>query len=92
MQILVLFFLFGVSAAAAPGSPVSSTSILAPGSTPAKTIFSLSMFVLAVTAIIFFVVAALPVYSVVKFRARGSDAGHERPRCTAVRKSSWLGP
>jgi cytochrome c oxidase subunit 2 len=55
----------------------SSTSIFAPASTPAKTIFSLSMFVLAVTAIIFFVVGGLLVYSIVKFRGRASDAGRE---------------
>ena len=55
----------------------SSTSIFAPASTPAKTIFSLSMFVLAVTAIIFFVVGGLLVYSIVKFRGRASDASRE---------------
>ena len=68
--------LLGV-AAAAPGSPFSSTSIFAPASTPAKTIFGLSMFVLAVTAAIFLVVAGLLAYSIVKFRDRSSDADRE---------------
>jgi cytochrome c oxidase subunit 2 len=57
--------------------PVSSTSIFAPASTPAHTIFGLSMFVLAVTAVIFVVVGSLLVYSVVRFRGRSADAGRE---------------
>jgi cytochrome c oxidase subunit 2 len=65
------------AAAAAPESPLSSTNIFAPASTPAKTIFGLSMFVLAVTAVIFVVVGSLLVYSVVKFRGRATDAGRE---------------
>src|SRR5579864_2389435 len=72
-----LFCLMGVAAAAAQGSSLSSTNIFAPASTPAKTIFGLSMFVLAVTAVIFIVVASLLVYSVIKFRGRVSDAGRE---------------
>ena len=55
----------------------SSTNIFAPASTPARTIFGLSMFVLAVTLIIFVVVAGLLVYCIVKFRGRASDAGRE---------------
>jgi cytochrome c oxidase subunit II len=64
-------------AAIAAAQPVSSTSIFAPASTPAKTIFGLSIFVLAVTALIFVVVGTLLVYSVVKFRSKASDAGRE---------------
>ena len=56
---------------------MSSTSIFSPASTPAHTIFSLSMFVLAVTALIFIVVASFLVYTVVKFRGRRSDADRE---------------
>lgn len=73
----LLFFSIAVGAAAAPGAPLSSTNIFAPASTPARTIFGLSMFVLAVTAIIFVVVGGLLVYSVVKFRGRATDAGRE---------------
>ena len=56
---------------------MSSTNIFAPASTPAKTIFGLSMFVLAVTAVIFAVVGGLLAYSVVKFRYRAADYGRE---------------
>jgi cytochrome c oxidase subunit II len=78
MQVFaLLFWVIPIAAAAAPGSPLSSTNIFAPASTPAKTIFGLSMFVLAVTAVIFVVVGALLLYSVVKFRGRPTDAGRE---------------
>ena len=50
------------------GSSSHGTNIFAPASTPAKSIADLSVFVLAVTGIIFVVVFALLVYSVVKFR------------------------
>ena len=65
------------AAAATPGSALSSTNIFAPATTPARTIFGLSMFVLAVTAVIFSVVGSLLTYSVVKFRGRANDAGRE---------------
>jgi len=64
----------------APGSPLSSTNIFAPASTPARTIFGLSMFVLAITAVIFVIVAGLLVYSAVKFRGRATDTGREPPQ------------
>jgi len=53
------------------------TNIFAPESTPAQSIFDLSMFVLAITGIIFVVVAALLVYAIVKFRATGANADRE---------------
>jgi cytochrome c oxidase subunit 2 len=56
---------------------VSSTNIFSPASTPAHTIFGLSMFVLAVTAIIFAVVFTLLVWSLVKFRGKTADADRE---------------
>ncbi len=64
-------------AVAAQAGPLSSTNIFAPASTPAKTIFGLSMFVLAITAVIFLVVGGLLVFSVVKFRGKAADAGRE---------------
>jgi cytochrome c oxidase subunit II len=73
----LLLCLMAVAAADTPGPGLSSTNIFAPASTPAKTIFGLSMFVLAVTAVIFVVVGGLLVYSVVKFRGRSLDAGRE---------------
>jgi cytochrome c oxidase subunit II len=76
-QIFALWCCSVATAAAAPGSPFSSTNIFVPASTPARTIFGLSLFVLAVTALIFVVVAGLLVYSVVKFRGRATDTGRE---------------
>ncbi len=59
---------------------MSPTSIFAPVSTPADSIFELSMFVLAVTAGIFVVVFGLLVYVVVRFRRRRDDDGSEPPQ------------
>jgi cytochrome c oxidase subunit 2 len=67
-------------AADTPGSLSDSTNIFAPASTPANIIFGLSLFVLAVTAVIFVVVGSLLVYSVVKFRGQAADAGREPPQ------------
>jgi cytochrome c oxidase subunit 2 len=53
------------------------TNIFSPESTPAKSIFDLSMFVLTITGLIFLVVSVLLVYAIVKFRARGTDADRE---------------
>jgi cytochrome c oxidase subunit 2 len=57
--------------------PMSPTSIFAPMSTPAKSIFDLSLFVLSVSAAIFIVVFSLLTYAVVKFRKKPSDEGRE---------------
>src|SRR4030095_10337511 len=56
---------------------VTITSIFAPETTPARSIYDLSIFVLVITAIIFVVVAGLLLYSVVKFRGKAADAGRE---------------
>jgi len=60
-----------------PTSPLSPTNIFSPASTPAKSIFELSLFVLAVTGTIFLVVFTLLLYSVVRFRKRKNDDGRE---------------
>jgi cytochrome c oxidase subunit 2 len=60
--------------------PLSPTNIFAPVSTPAESIFGLSIFVLAVTTAIFVVVFTLLAYSVVKFRKRNNDDGREPPQ------------
>jgi cytochrome c oxidase subunit 2 len=54
-------------------SPLSPTNIFAPVSTPAHSIHGLSLFVLAVTAVIFVVVFSLLAYAVVRFRNRSDD-------------------
>src|SRR5271165_4819412 len=53
------------------------TNIFAPASTPAQSIFDLSLFVLEVTAAIFIVVFCLLAYAVVKFRKRRTTDGRE---------------
>src|SRR5216683_4410110 len=57
--------------------PSSPTDIFAPVSTPAKSIFDLSLFVLGITGGIFVIVAALLAYSAIRFRKRKSDNGGE---------------
>ncbi len=55
----------------------SPTNIFAPTSTPGHSIFGLSMFVLAITGLIFVVVSGLLVYAVVKFRSKATGDGRE---------------
>jgi cytochrome c oxidase subunit 2 len=69
-----------VAAFADAARPLSPTNIFAPASTPAKSIFGLSLFVLAVTGAIFLVVFTLLLYSVVRFRKRTNDDGREPPQ------------
>src|SRR5580704_17572456 len=52
---------------------MSPTNIFAPVSTPAESIFGLSMFVLATMAMIFVVVFALLVYVAIRFRNKSQD-------------------
>ena len=59
------------------GSTGQGTSIFSPASTPAKSIADVSVFVLVITGIIFLVVFALLLYSVVRFRGRATDGGRE---------------
>src|ERR1700686_316454 len=77
---LVLLCVPATALADPAGSPMSPTNIFAPASTPAHSIFGLSLFVLAVTGAIFLVVFTLLAYSVVKFRKRASDDGREPPQ------------
>jgi cytochrome c oxidase subunit II len=77
----VVVWICGTAAAFADtAQPLSPTNIFAPASTPAKSIFGLSLFVLAVTGAIFLVVFSLLLYSVVKFRKRKNDDGSEPPQ------------
>jgi cytochrome c oxidase subunit 2 len=82
LRMLTVVFWSAVAAANnAPAAPaLSPTNIFAPVSTPAKSIFGLSLFVLGVTAAIFVVVFNLLAYSVVKFRKRADDDGREPPQ------------
>ena len=58
----------------------SPTNIFAPISTPADSIFGLSLLVLVTTGIIFVVVFSLLAYSVVRFRQRKVDDDREPPQ------------
>jgi cytochrome c oxidase subunit 2 len=58
----------------------TNTSIFSPASTPSESIFSLSMFVLAITGGIFVVVGGLIFYAAVRFRQRPDDDGSEPPQ------------
>jgi cytochrome c oxidase subunit II len=77
---VVLLSVARAAATESAGPSMSPTNIFAPVSTPAKSIFGLSIFVLAVTAAIFVVVFALLVYTVVKFRKKATDDGREPPQ------------
>ena len=61
----------------AANGPANGTNIFSPASTPARMVTHLSVFVLVITGIIFVVVLALLVYSLIKFRERGGDANRE---------------
>ena len=82
LQVFALFFWrLGTAAATEPATAsLTLTNIFAPESTPAKAIFDLSLFVLAITAVIFVVVFTLLAYSIVKFRGTALDADHEPPQ------------
>jgi cytochrome c oxidase subunit II len=80
IALLIFWSARSLWAFAPSGSSVHGTNIFAPTSTPAKSIVDLSVFVLVITGIIFVVVFALLIYSVVKFRGRATDAGREPPQ------------
>src|SRR5208282_126146 len=62
---------------AAPTDPSQIPNIFKPQSTPANSIFHLSVLVLTITAAIFVVVFSLLAYSVAKFGKRANDDGRE---------------
>src|SRR5258707_9576050 len=81
MMSQVVVWICGTAAAFADTpQPLSQTNIVARASTPAKSIFGLSLFVLAVTGVIFLVVFSLLLYSVAKIRKRKNDDGSEPPQ------------
>src|SRR5437879_6872697 len=86
-----IFVCFGGAALAFadPSQPSSPTNIFAPTSTPAKSIFGLSLFVLAVTGAIFLVVFALLFYSIVRFRKNRNDHGGEPPHVYGSNQAGW---
>ena len=65
---------------AALASEPAIPNIFAPSSTPADSIYHLSVFVLSVCAAIFIVVFSLIVYALIRFRRRADDDGSEPPQ------------
>jgi cytochrome c oxidase subunit II len=61
----------------ATGAGPATPSIFSPASTPADSIYHLSLFVLAICLSIFLVVFGLLVYALAKFRQRSGDDGRE---------------
>jgi cytochrome c oxidase subunit 2 len=81
--IAVLFAGFLLAAKLCIGAPANDSqipSIFRPDSTPADSIFHLSVLVLAITGLIFLAVFGLLVYSVTKYRRRRGDNGREPPQ------------
>ena len=62
---------------ASPSDNNAVPSIFQPHSTPAQSIYHLSVFVLAITGVIFLVVFSLLAYAVVKFRSQAAGAERE---------------
>jgi cytochrome c oxidase subunit 2 len=60
-----------------PAQASSTTSIFAPVSTPAASLYDFSLFVLAVTGTIFVIVFGMLLYAAVKFRQRPDDDRRE---------------
>ena len=79
----VLLIGFLLAATLCFGGPANSPqipNIFRPQSTPADSIFRLSMLVLTITGAIFAVVFCLLVYAIAKYRRRGDDDGREPPQ------------
>jgi cytochrome c oxidase subunit II len=78
------FFLASFLLAARPvfgnsQDPSQIPNIFKPQSTPAHSIFHLSLFVLAICGVIFVIVFSLITYALIKFRKRANDDGREPP-------------
>jgi len=82
-EITVWSAVHAATGAASPAllvGPSAVPSIFRPASTPADSVYTLSIFVLAICGAIFLVVAALLAYSIVRFRRRADDDGREPPQ------------
>jgi len=79
VRLAVLSFVVGLGRVALAFNPAdpATPSIFSPASTPADSVYHLSLFVLEVCFFIFAVVFGLLVYSIVKFRQRPNDDGRE---------------
>jgi len=72
---------FGVWASCSQAAArLNPATLFNPASTPAESIYHLSLFTLAICGAIFLTVFTLLVYAVVKFRRRADDDGREPPQ------------
>jgi cytochrome c oxidase subunit II len=79
LLIFELLLAAGVCSASTPNDhPIPN--IFDPHSTPADSVFHLSIFVLVICGAIFVVVATLLIYALLKFRAQAGDSDHEPPQ------------
>src|SRR5579875_1687394 len=69
----VKWFLFLASQAIFAEGPQSTPSIFAPASTPANSIYELSLFVIAITGGIFVTVGSLIAWAAFRYRQHGQD-------------------
>ena len=76
----VHYFATAVAVANPGHGPSSPTSIFSPVSTPAQSIYGLSLFVLALTAAVFVLVFGLLAYAVITFRESTRDDRRELPQ------------
>lgn len=77
---ILLFCTVTITLAAPLRHAISPTNIFAPDSTPAHSIYRLSIFLLEVTGAIFVIVFSLLAYAVIKFRKRKHDDDSEPPQ------------
>jgi cytochrome c oxidase subunit 2 len=75
----IAFFIWFLATATTEPTPLPTTltSIFAPETTPARMVFDLSVFVLAITGVIFVVVFTLLAYCIAKFRSTAADVERE---------------
>jgi cytochrome c oxidase subunit II len=80
-RVLVTLFAIGLSAGCVFADGASRvTNIFKPDGAPARAIVDYTMLVLAVCGVIFVIVVGLLVYTVVRFRHRRGEEGHEPPQ------------
>ncbi|HXW63103.1 MAG TPA: cytochrome c oxidase subunit II [Candidatus Acidoferrales bacterium] len=80
LAMLIFVVSMAESGLGAAGNPASPTNIFAPKSTPAHSIYQLSIFELEVLGTIFVVVFSLLAYAVIRFREQKHEDGSEPPQ------------
>jgi len=79
-QVAIGAFVSSAAESAWASDPVSPTNIFAPDSTPAHSIYRLSIFELEILGAIFVVVFSLLLYAVIRFRERKHEEASEPPQ------------